>query len=97
MPLDAIKLIIQSSEEIPENWMTADEANRIATSISNKNLTSFINKIMEVIKIAAEEGRTSCSVSKGCTNDEITQRVITLLRSLEYEVANAPTALTIHW
>lgn len=97
MPLDAIKFTIQLSEEIPENWITADEANRIATSISNKNLTSFINKIMEVIKIAAEEGRTSCSVSKGCVNNEIIQRVMALLRSLGYEVANAPTALNINW
>lgn len=96
MPLDAIKITIKSVD-IPNSWMTAEEAKEIATSITNQNLVKFMNRIMEVIKVAADEGRTSCGVSKRYENSEIVERTMGLLRSLGYEVANAPTALNINW
>lgn len=96
MPLDAIKITIQSTD-IPGNWLSAEEANCIATSISNKNLTNFMNTIMEIVKIAAEEGRTSCSVSKGGSNEEIVHRALNFLRSLGYEVSNYNTSICLKW
>jgi hypothetical protein len=96
MPLDAIKITVKSVN-IPDAWITAEEAKEIATSITNQNLVNFMNRIMEVIKVASEEGRTSCGVSKRYENNEIVQRTMSLLRSLGYEVANAPTSLNINW
>jgi hypothetical protein len=96
MPLDAIKITVQSID-IPTSWISAEEAKEIATSISNQNFVNFMNRIMEVIKVAAEEGRTSCGVSKRYENSEIVQRTMELLRTLGYEVANAPTSLNINW
>ena len=96
MPLDAIKITVKSVD-IPDSWITAEEANEIATSIKNKNFTSLTSRIMEVIKVAAEEGRTSCAVYKHNENTELVQRVLSFLRSLGYEVTNASTSLNIKW
>lgn len=96
MPLDAIKITVKTVD-IPESWITAEEANEIATSIKNKNFASYISRVMEVIKVAAEEGRTYCAVYKHNENAELVQRVLSFLRSLGYEVANAPTSLNINW
>ena len=96
MPLDSIKITVKSVD-IPDAWITAEEAKEIATSITNQNLVNFMNRIMEVVKVAAEEGRTSCGVAKRCENNEIVQRTMSLLRSLGYEVANNPCALSINW
>ena len=96
MPLDAIKITVKSVN-IPDSWISAEEAKEIATSISNKNFVNFMNKIMEVVKVAAEEGRTYCGVSKRYENNEIIERAVDLLRSLGYEVANASSALNINW
>ena len=96
MPIDAIKITVKSVD-IPDSWITAEEANEIATSIKNKNFTTFISRVMEVIKVAAEEGRTSCGVYKHNENTELVQRGLSFLRSLGYEVASAPTSLNINW
>ena len=96
MPLDAIKITVESVD-IPETWITAEEAKKIATNILNAHFIVFIDRIMEVIKVASEEGRTSCAVSKKQENNEIIMRALSLLKSLGYEVANTPTALSINW
>lgn len=96
MPLDAIKITVKSVD-IPDSWITAEEANEIATSIKNKNFATFINRIMEVIKVAAEEGRTSCGVYKHNESTELVQRALSLLHSLGYEVSNNSTSISISW
>lgn len=96
MPLDAIKITVKSVN-IPDSWISAKEAREIATSINNQNFVNFMNKIMEVVKIASEEGRTSCGVSKRYENNEIIERAVDLLRSLGYEVTNTCSALNINW
>ena len=96
MPLDAIKITVKSVD-IPDSWITAEEANEIATSIKNKSFTTFINRIMGVIKAAAEEGRTICAVYKNREGTELVQRALSFLRSLGYEVANTSTTISISW
>ena len=96
MPLDAIKITVQSID-IPTSWISAEEAKEIATSITNQNLVNFMNRIMKVIKVASEEGRTSCGVAKRNENDEIVQRTMGLLRSLGYEVAKSVQGCHYPW
>ena len=83
MPLDAIKITVESID-IPDSWITAEEAREIATSLTNKNFVSFMNKIMETIQKASLEGRTYCSVSHKYVNVEIIQRAKDLLTNLGY-------------
>lgn len=96
MPLDAIKITVKSVD-IPDSWITAEEANEIATGMNNKNFVTFINRIMEVIKVAAEEGRTYCGVYKHKESTELVQRALSFLHSLGYEVSNNPTSIGINW
>ena len=83
MPIDAIKLTVKSVD-IPDSWITAEEARETATSITNKNFVSFMNKIMEEIKKTSLEGKTSCFVSHRYINSEIIQRAKMLLTTLGY-------------
>ena len=86
MPVDAIKLTVKSID-IPDSWITAEEARETATSITNKNFVSFMNKIMEEIKKTSLEGKTSCFVSHRYINIEIIQRAKMLLTTLGYEAS----------
>lgn len=95
MPLDAI--ITVETVEIPKNWITAEQAKSTATSIANAHLVILVDRIMEVIKVASGEGRTSCAVSKNKENNEIIKRALSLLQSLGYEVSNDPYAIHIKW
>lgn len=86
MPLDAIKITVKSVD-IPENWITAEEANSIATSISNKNFLNFMTSTMNAIIKTSKEGETHTSIYCCGANEEIYARAMETLEMLGYSVS----------
>ena len=98
MPLDAIKITVESVD-IPETWITAEEANRIATSIKNEYFVDYIDKIMQQINKAAAQGKTETSHYDSTINGEVYDRAVKFLKTLGYTVGvnDRKTAIFPKW
>lgn len=86
MPLDAIKITVKSVD-IPEDWITAEEANSIATSINNKSFLNFMTSAMNAIIKTSKEGETHTSIYCCGANEEIYARAMETLEMLGYSVS----------
>lgn len=98
MPLDAIKITVESIDS-PDSWITAEEANSIATSVANENFVKYINNVMKVIHTAAKEGRTSTTHYCTTINDELFDRASEFLSTLGYTTNSNihKTILFVSW
>ena len=99
MPLDAIKITVKSVD-IPDSWITAEEANKMATSITNEKIQNFITNVMGHIKRAALEGKTKEIICCLSANDEVYERAVAFLKTLGYSISGSPSqgcSITIKW
>lgn len=100
MPLDAIEVTVETTIEIPVNWLTAEEANKMATSITNEKIQTFITNVMGHIKKAALEGKTKEIICCLSANDEVYERAVAFLKALGYSISGSPSqgcSITIKW
>ena len=100
MPLDAIEVTVETTIEIPVNWLTAEEANKMATSITNEKIQTFITNAMGHIKKAALEGKTKEIICCLSANNEVYERAVAFLKALGYSVSGSPSQgcnITIKW
>lgn len=85
----------------PDNWISAAEANEIATSVTNTALSTFLNNAMGYIKEAAKNGKTKTSFCCVSANNEVYERGSAILRELGYRTSTAyPTQgsyLRVDW
>ena len=86
MPLNAIEITVETVE-LPHHWIPASKAREIATSISNKNTVNFLNNVMSYIKKASEDGHTKVCITCLSANNEVYERSVEILKSLEYSVS----------
>lgn len=98
MPIDSIKITVKTTD-IPESWITAEEANSIATSIANKNFVKYIDNVMDAIHTAAKKGETSTSYYCVTINKELFNRASEFLSTLGYTINSNinKTNLFISW
>ena len=100
MPLDAIAVTVEATIEIPVNWLTAEEANKMATSLANEKIHTFITNVMGHIKRAALEGKTREIICCLSANNEVYERAVDFLKALGYSVSGSPSqgcSITIKW
>ena len=85
MPLEAI--ITVETVELPKNWITAEEANKRATSFTNATFVKFMEEVMREITKTANVGETHTSVGCYGANEEVYSRAMSVLESLGYSVS----------
>jgi hypothetical protein len=97
--VETIKITVEEKAiELPSNWIPAQVAREIATSISNEYFKKIMDNIMEEIKSSAEQGKTSVSfVITSSMNSEILARIVGLLTDLEYRVSKSSASIIIYW
>ena len=99
MSLEASIKISVKEADIPETWITAEEANRISTSIKNEYFVDYINEIMQQINEAAAQGKTETSHYDSTINGEVYDRAVKFLKTLGYTVGvnDRKTAIFPKW
>ena len=76
------------------------EANKMATSLTNEKIHTFITNVMGHIKRAALEGKTREIICCLSANNEVYERAVDFLKALGYSVSGSPSqgcSITIKW
>mgnify|MGYP006864445685 CR=1 FL=1 len=97
--IEIIKITVgEKTIELPSNWIPAQVAREIATSISNECFKKFMDNIMKEIKSDSALGKTSTYiVITSAMSSEMLARIVALLTDLGYNISKHPTAMTISW
>ena len=97
MPLEAI--ITVETVELPKNWITAEEANKKATSFTNATFVKFMEEVMKEITKTANVGETHTFVGCYGANEEVYSRAMSVLESLGYAVSRSVNSryINIKW